>query len=226
MAKTYLITGVSRGLGLELASQLSARGERVIGTVRNPGQAPGPARQACARLVPLEVSSEASILSLAAALGDEKVDVLINNAGVSSEEKSLAEITAQEMLRVLMINTVAPLLITRAMGERMAESTVKKIVNISSELGSIAGCRAGFSYAYRASKAALNMVSAQLACELGAAHYTVVSLHPGWVQTDMGGPMAPLTSVQSAGAMIRVIDSLVPADNGKFLSFDGSVLPW
>ena len=110
------------------------------------------------------------------------------------------------------------------MGERMAESTVKKIVNISSELAA-SRVAAGFSYAYRASKAALNMVSAQLACDLGAALHGGVAAS-GLVQTDMGGPMAPLTSVQSAGAMIRVIDSLVPADNGKFLSFDGSVLPW
>jgi NAD(P)-dependent dehydrogenase (short-subunit alcohol dehydrogenase family) len=226
LARTYLITGVSRGLGLELALQLTARGDRVIGTVRDAGQAPGQAREACARLLSLEVSSEGSISHVPALLGDETVDVLINNAGVSSEEKTLAEITAQDMLRVLMVNSVAPLLVARAVKPNMAGSAVKKIVNISSELGSIARCRGGFSYAYRASKAALNMTSAQLACDLGPEHFTVVALHPGWVQTDMGGPMAPLTPPQSAAAMIRVFDSLSTADNGKFLSFDGSVLPW
>ena len=225
MATTYLVTGSNRGLGLEFARQLSARGDNVIGTVRDVAKAaeePGHA----ASLVPLELSEQASIEALPTHMGDRPIDVLINNAGVSSDARTLADVSMDEFHRVFAINSFAPVLVTRSLLPNLRKGSRKIVVTVSSQLGSITNNSGGSSYAYRGSKAAVNMLSVSMHHELRGDGFTCVVVHPGWVQTDMGGPNAPLKPEESVAHLIRLIDRLTPEDGGKFFNYDGKTLPW
>lgn len=225
MPSTYLITGANRGIGLEFARQLTARGDTVIATRRDASRA-GEIERVASRVIDLDVSDPASIAALPAALGDAPIDVLINNAGVSAEAKTLEDCTAAELQSVFMVNSTAPMLVGRAALPSLRAGRRKHIVNITSQLGSIANNTGGSSYAYRASKAALNMLTRSMANELVPEGFVCVAVHPGWVRTDMGGAAAPLMPAKAVAAMIRLFDRLDAADNGKFLSFDGTPLPW
>ncbi len=228
MSKTYLVTGASRGIGLEFARVLSKRGDRVIAAVRDPAGAKtlgelGP----YLRVLKVEVSDPASIAALAQSVGQEPIDVLINNAGVASRgSKQLDQLEATELAHVLMVNSIAPILVARAMLTNLRAGNRKTIVNISSQLGSIANNTGGSSYGYRASKAALNQFNRSLANELRPEGFTCLALHPGWVKTDMGGAGADITVETSVSHMIRVIDAATPAHTGAFLNYDGTPLPW
>lgn len=221
---TWLVTGANRGIGLELVRQLAAAGERVIATSRQPDSAAELGRLA-ARVVALDVALPASIDLLPKHI-DEPIDVLINNAGVSSTSNALSACTPDEFARVFAINSTGPILVARALIDRLRAGRRKAIVHITSQLGSIANNTGGSSYAYRASKAALNQLNRSLAAELTKEAFTCVAIHPGWVRTDMGGPQAPLTPPQSAEHILRTIAALSPADSGKFLNYDGVPLPW
>lgn len=223
---TYFITGASRGIGLELARQLRARGEMVFGTVRQ--QSSAAALDAIgATPVLLSVDQPDSIASLPQRIGaDTPIDCLINNAGVSSTSKSLADLSAAELQRVLMINAIAPMLVTQALAANLRAGRGRIIAHITSQLGSIANNTGGSSYGYRASKTALNQFNKSLANELGPQGFVCVALHPGWVRTDMGGPNATLSISDSASSLIKVLDRLSPAENGQFLNYDGSPIPW
>lgn len=222
---TWLITGANRGIGLEFVRQLAARNQRVIAVCRNP-QAAAEARTIAARTLAADVSNEASLAALAAELGGEPIDVLINNAGVSSETRTLADCTAERLASVLTVNAIGPILTTRALLPRLRDSKRRLIVHISSQLGSIANNTGGSSYGYRASKAAINQLNRSLAAELAPDGFTCLAMHPGWVRTDMGGPNATLSPQQSVASMLGVLDAATPAQNGAFLNFDGTVLPW
>ncbi len=225
---TYLITGANRGIGLEFVRQLTARGDSVIGTARDPSALSAEARAVPGvRWVALEVADPASIDSLPTrldALGS--IDVLINNAGVSSTAKTLAELTAAELHRVFAVNTFAPLLVTKVLMPLLTAGGRKLIVNITSQLGSIANNTGGSTYAYRASKTGLNQLNASLANELRLAGFTCLAMHPGWVQTDMGGKQATLTPETSVRHLLGVIDKAELGMSGKFLNYDGAPLPW
>lgn len=225
MAKTILVTGANRGLGLEFAKQLAARGDRVVATVRRADQE-AVLRGVAARVILADVTSAAGIETMARDLAGETIDVLINNAGVSSESATLAKTTPEEMDRVFRVNSTAPLMVTRAALPALRAGGRKLVVNISSQLASIANNTGGSSYAYRASKCALNMLTTCLANEFRAEGLTFVAMHPGWVKTDMGGPNAPMTPPESVAWMIRTIDGLSLAQSGTFLNYDGKPLPW
>ncbi len=225
---TYLITGANRGIGLEFARQLSRRPETtIIATARRPSEA-----TELSRLVhevhALDVADEGGISALGARLKDRPggIDVLINNAGVSSDQKSIGSLTQAELRRVFDINAFAPMLLTRAVLPCLRAGTRRTVFNITSALGSIAGNTGGSSYAYRASKAALNMLTVSLSHELRGEGFCCVVAHPGWVQTDMGGTQAPLTPEQSVSAMLKVIDGLKPEDTGRFFNYDGKPIAW
>jgi NAD(P)-dependent dehydrogenase (short-subunit alcohol dehydrogenase family) len=223
---TYLITGANRGLGLEFARQLSKRPDTtIIATARQPEKATDLARLVH-QVLPLDVTDADSLRALAVTLKDRPIDVLINNAGVSSEVKSVAKLDLAELQRVFAINAFGPMLVTGAVLENLRAGRRKTVFNITSQLGSIASNTGGSSYAYRASKTALNQLTVSLSHELKAEGFTCVAVHPGWVQTDMGGKNAPLTTEVSIAAMLRVIDDLKPEDTGKFLNYDGAPLPW
>ena len=233
MTTTYLVTGANRGIGLEFARQLAARGDHVIATTRDPekaGELELLGERGNVRVMMLDASDAESIDRLSHALEARPIDVLINNAGVSSETRTLGAVSFEALEKVFRVNAHAPLMVTQKLMENLRAGRRKTIVHISSQLASITNNLApgggGSSYGYRGSKAALNMMNACLANELRGEGMISVVLHPGWVQTDMGGANAHLTPSESVTQMIGVIDALGPLDSGRFLNFDGKALPW
>lgn len=216
-----LITGANRGIGLELARQMAARGRKVIGTARRPQEAAE--LQKVAKVIALDVADEASVEAMAKEVGDEAVDVLVNNAGVSSKSPKLELCTKEELTRVLAINSIGPVLVTKALLGNVRKGERRLVVNITSQLGSIARNEGG-SYGYRASKAALNMFTSCMAKE--HKDVTFIAMHPGWVQTDMGGQNAPLKVEESVSSMLLALERVGAAHSGGFLNFDGTTIPW
>lgn len=223
--RTVLITGANRGIGLELARQYSAAGWRVIGTARRPDAAEA-LRGVGAEVVQLDVTDQASVDHLSAELVGQPIDVLINNAGRHSVKWTLDEIDIDDLKNVLDINTLGPIRVVRALLANLRAGELRHIVNITSNLGSIAENTDGGFYGYRESKAALNMFTKSLAAELGPEGFICIVLHPGWVKTDLGGPNAPLEVEESVSGMRSVIEDLSPADNGTFRTHDGDQMAW
>lgn len=236
---TILITGASRGLGLEFAAQYARAGWRVHATCRDPEAAD--ALNAMAAGAPdtvalhptvalhrLDVTDRGQILALAAALGGEPIDVLLNNAGVyRDQDRAFGNLDYAGWEETLRVNTLGPMRMAEAFVDRVAASARKLIVCISSQMGSIGDTvGGGGSYAYRSSKTALNSVVKGLAGDLRDRGITVVAVHPGWVATDMGGADAPLSPAESVRAMRAMIERLAPAASGTFLKYDGSEIPW
>ena len=221
---TILITGAARGLGLDFVKQYAARGWRVHACARDP-DALKEIKGEVVRHV-LEVTDYAAVSALAETLSGEAIDVLLCNAGVAGREATVfGSIDPAVWRQTFEVNALAPLMMAEAFAGHVARSQGRKLVAISSRLGSIALADNG-RYAYRASKAALNMEWKGLSKDLAGKGLICVVLHPGWVQTDMGGTAATLTIEQSVPAMVKVIDALKPADNGRFINYDGSELPW
>lgn len=217
---TVLITGANRGLGLEFARQYGGAGWTVIGTAREPDQADA-LRETGARVLPLDIADPSEIAGLAQAMGDEPIDLLIANAGVYGEDSFDAE--AWE--RVLRVNVIGPTQLADALRRNVAASGLKRMIAVTSGMGSIAETSGGH-IPYRSSKAALNMAWKNLALDYDGDGITVAVINPGWVQTDMGGPGAAITPAQSITGMRGIIDALSPADTGRFLSWDGKEYPW
>jgi NAD(P)-dependent dehydrogenase (short-subunit alcohol dehydrogenase family) len=227
MPQTMIVTGASRGIGLEMCRVLATRGDRVIATAR--ATTPALAELASAHgveVMELEVTDAGSINALAKRLSGRPIDALINNAGVSSTAKSISELTMEELQRVFAINASAPMLVAAALLPNLRLGARKVVMNISSQLASIANNKGGSTYPYRASKTALNQLTVCMANELRADGFCCVCVHPGWVKTDMGGPNAPLLPPESAGYLIRLLDGLTPAKSGSFLNYDGATMPW
>lgn len=225
MPNTYFVTGATRGIGLEFARQLSARGDEVLATARDPKNA-GELTTFPLSIGGLDLSDAISIEGIGEAMAGRPLDVLINNAGVGSHTKSITDCTADELQRVFLINSTAPMLVAKALLPSLRLGKRKLIVSVSSQLASIANNTGGSSYAYRASKAALNQFNKSLANELAPEGFTCVVVHPGWVRTDMGGPNAPILPAESVKKLLALIDRLTTDDNGKFFNNDGSTLPW
>ena len=224
---TAFITGANRGLGLEFVKQLSARGDTVYAACRKPDDADDLNALAGdkVRVVKLDVDDPATVHSAADAVEGE-LDLLINNAGIfgpETAEQSLSGFDADEAMKVYRTNVAGPLLVTRALADKMASPS--KAVSISSGYGSIANA-GDWPLFYCCSKAALNMAGKILADVLRSRNITVASLSPGWVQTDMGGQNATLTPEESIRGMLQVIDGLKPEDSGRFLNHKGDELPY
>jgi NAD(P)-dependent dehydrogenase (short-subunit alcohol dehydrogenase family) len=235
---TTLITGANRGLGLEFVRQYAADGWQVIAGCRDPDQA-AELQELVARAngavepQPLDVADGRSVAELARKLAGRPIDLLVNNAGMGgSGRETLGQIDYERWQEVLAVNTLGPLRVTEALIDNVAASPRKLVVTVSSGLGSLerlaqqSGTGSGLGYAYRTSKAAVNMAMLALAHEVRPRGITVVILNPGWVRTDMGGPNARLSPEESIAGMRRVIAGLTPADAGRFLSYDGTELPW
>ncbi len=222
---TVLVTGANRGLGLEFARQYREAGWNVIGTARKPDEA-NELKALNVRVVQLDVTNQESADRMAAELASQPIDLLINNAGIFPRVGRIDEIDFDDYNRTLSVNTVGPVRVTRALLPNLRQGKLKMIAGLSSNLGSIAENERGNFYGYRESKAALNMFTKTLAAELGPDGFICVVLTPGWVQTDMGGPNAPLQPADSVSGMKAVLDKLTPAANGTFWSYDGSQMPW
>ena len=233
----YLITGTSRGIGLELTRQLLAAGQSVVAAARDPESAAGlKALQRdyskTLKLVKLDVSNEQSIAELPAQLKDLAViDVLINNAGVfngpsnpSRESPSFGQTPVSDLREVFETNAVGPFLVTRALLPWLQKSKQASVAHITSLMGSIADNSSGGYYAYRMSKAALNMFNKSFSKD--HPQITSVVLHPGWVRTDMGGPSATLAVEDSARGLLNVIASLNASNSGHFYDYSGRELKW
>jgi len=235
---TALITGANRGLGLEFTRQYLAESWHVIATCRNPDDARSlrALQDSHSRLqtVAIDVGRQDSIERAAAELGGQPVDVLVNNAGLfgpsesrdSDWRQSFGHIDRDIWLDILNVNTIAPVKMAEAFIANVAGSGQKKIVTLSSGYGSISDTGPGGLYAYRTSKAAVNMAMATLAKELASQGIIVALLCPGWCRTDMGGPSAPHDPADSVARMRGLIDGLGPADSGSFIHHSGRRLPW
>ena len=233
--QTILITGANRGIGLELTRQYMGQGTAFIfAACRAPEnaeslQALASANPARLAIVQLDITDAASIerarQAVAAKAGS--LDLLINNAGIAGtpSARRLGQLTAAEVSRVIDTNAVSPLLLTQAFRPLLQASAAARVVMISSGNGSLTNAR-GNSYAYRMSKAAMNMAARVLALDAAMAGITTVTVNPGWVKTDMGGPDAALEPAESASALLALFARLSAADNGKFFQYDGSSLPW
>lgn len=220
---TILITGAGRGIGLEFARQYAAAGWRVLGTVRDP-LAGRPLSDAGGEVYVADVADPASIARLKGALAGVELDVVLNNAGIYGQDQSFGSVDADAFMAVMRTNALAPLKVAEAFADQLAGRKV--IATITSLMGSIAENSSGNFYAYRASKAAANMVMKTLALDLGSRGITAIALSPGWVRTDMGGAEAPLSPAEAVSGMRAVLDKVSLNDSGKFFHFDGSELPW
>lgn len=231
--ETVLITGSSRGLGLEWVKQLAAAGWRIHATCRHPAEAEG--LKALAKAHPrvtvhrLDVTQQDEIQGLAMVLEGEAIDVVINNAGVYFE-KLLPDVLGSFRFRdwetTLRVNTIGAVRVTEAFIEHVARSRRRLIVAITSHMGSIAEIESAGSYYYRSSKAALNAAMKGLSLELKPRGMGVLLLHPGWVQTRMGGSAAPLLASDSVAGMRLLIERFTLADTGRFLRYNGTEIPW
>lgn len=224
---TIFVTGANRGLGLEFARSYAADGWRVHACCRFPERAKDLSAIAGEVAVhKLDVTDGLRVASLARELADERIDILINNAGVLHEANNLGGVDYEDWVEELKVNTIAPARMAERFQKQVAASERKLIVNLSSGMGSIGAATSGDSIVYRSSKAGLNMVTKCLALDYAKHGITVVSISPGWVATDMGGPNGQLTPAESIANMRRVIDRLAPADSGRFFNRHGEELPW
>jgi NAD(P)-dependent dehydrogenase (short-subunit alcohol dehydrogenase family) len=230
--ETVLITGANRGIGLELTRQYLQKQTRVFAACRTPEreQSLSELKQSSSetlRICPLEVTDEHSVKSLADALRDETIDVLINNAGISGgDRQDIQHMDYAMWAQTLAVNTMAPFRITVALLDNLRRSRKPRVITLSSQLGSMLRATSTGNYAYRSSKAAVNKVMQGLAVDLRSENIIVCPVHPGWVQTDMGGAKADLTVQESASGLIQLIDRLKPSDSGHFLKWNGEEHPW
>jgi len=228
-----LVTGANRGLGLEFARQLLARGDRVVATCRHPGKATAlnllagehPGRL---QVVPLDVAETRSHAALVHELplltGGEAIGLLINNAGILRSGERFGTVQDKDLEASFRTHALGPLLLVQALSPQLADGGT--VANISSEIGSI-GLRQEFrTPSYAIGKAAQNMATSLLAQALRARGIKSVALHPGWVLTDMGGDGAQLVPRDSVTGLLRVIDGLQAGDSGRFLDWRGQTLPW
>ncbi|MDH3633630.1 MAG: SDR family oxidoreductase [Gammaproteobacteria bacterium] len=229
--RTILITGANRGIGLELTEQFAKDGWQVLACCRSPadaGELQALTEQGTAIEVhTLDVTNYEQMASLADQLRDRPIDILLSNAGIyGSKGASFGEIDAVEWRNVLEVNTIAPLMLVQAFVEQVAASQQKLVAVISSKVGSIADNSSGGSYMYRSSKTAVNQVVKSLSIDLADRGISVISLHPGWVQTDMGGPNAEISTDASVSGLKNILQSAGLAQSGQFIEYDGSSIPW
>ena len=239
MRRNCLVTGANRGIGLEFVRQLLARGEHVVAACRHPGKATalnGLAGEHPGRLhvLPLDVAepkSRANLLhELPLVLGDGddgapgRLDLLINNAGVLHSGERFGHVEQALLEDSLRTNAIGPFLLTQALAPLLADAGT--VANISSQLGSITNTTRFGTPSYDISKAAQNMGSVLLARALAERGIVVLALHPGWVQTEMGGAQAQVAPADAVAGLLRVIDAATPAQSGSFLDWRGEPLPW
>jgi NAD(P)-dependent dehydrogenase (short-subunit alcohol dehydrogenase family) len=227
-----LITGANRGLGLEFARQYLANGWQVYAACRDPESASELRRLADGSgqkllIIGLDVTDPLSIKAAAAELAGRAIEVLLNNAGVGGVRgQTIGNIDYKAWAKVLDVNTLGPMRVAEAFVDNVARSERKLIVTIISGMGSIADNTSGGAFAYRSSKAAVNMVMRSLAIDLAPRGITCVVVNPGWVQTDMGGSPATLTPAESVTRLRRFIDTLGPGQSGRFFNYDGREYAW
>ncbi len=226
-----LVTGANRGLGLGFVTNYLGKNVNVVSTTRDIKSS----RELLSlkekfpdnlEIFELDLLKESAGDTLANFLGERPIDILINNAGIGSTNQHFQAVSPKPWLEVLKVNLIAPLMVTQSIIDNVKKGVDKKIYFLSSQLGSIGDNTSGGMYIYRSSKTGLNQVVKSLSVDLKPQGITVVSLHPGWVKTDMGGPNAPVSIDESIEGMTQVIHTTDIRDTGRFLNYDGKELPW
>ncbi len=224
---TLLITGANRGLGLEFVRQYLAEGWTVRACCRNPERSKQLKQLGGdIHVHKLDVTDALHVANLTREMREEPIDLLINNAGVYGPRSGFGGQDFDAWRDVLEINLLAPMRMVESFLPQLELAGAPAVVNISSRLGSIETDEGGGSYPYRTSKAALNMVTKNLSVDLADKGITVVSVHPGWVRTDMGGKSASVSPEDSVSGLRAVIADLTPDKSGRFFGYDGEELPW
>ena len=237
---TILITGCNRGFGFLLTDLFADAGWHVLACCRNPDQAPelqelGRARSGAIDIFALDVTDHDAIDALAQELEGTTIDVLLNNAGVLGkinntpgvlETQAFGKFDAEEWDLLWRVNTVAPMKMAEAFVDHVAASEQKKIVTLTSVIGSIGGNQFGGLYAYRASKAAANAIMKSMSVDLATRGIIAFPLHPGYAKTDMGGAGADIEPIEGAEGIFKVICEADEDAAGRFWMYDGSELPW
>ncbi|KAG8732179.1 hypothetical protein FRC11_000235 [Ceratobasidium sp. 423] len=232
----YLVVGANRGLGLEFVRQLLQKPEnRVIATYRDASKLGELNKLSSEWLnvgrlesVQLDMNDDESCKAAVNTVQSRtaSIDVLIINAGINNHIHSLLEQSIDDFAKTFSNNVLGPLRITQHFAPLLNTSRLSKLVFITSVQGSLSRGKNSITPSYGMSKAALNMMGRKLAHELEPSNVAVVLVHPGWVQTDMGGSDAPVTPVQSIGGMLKVIDKVDLKNSGEYWQWDGQSLPW
>ena len=223
-----LITGANRGIGLQLTKHYIDAGWDVIATYQNAEGNDALQALACPRLTLLQadVSNDEGISKIASYFQGQGLDLLINNAGIyGPRDKTFGKVERQAWREILEVNTISPMMLAQSLADSLAQNKGTLAI-ISSKVGSIDDNTSGNAYMYRTSKTAVNQVIKCLSIDLGPRDITVVSLHPGWVRTDMGGPNGSIDVLTSVSGLTKVIENLNADQNGHFINYDGSPIPW
>ena len=224
--KNILITGANRGIGLKFAEILSAN-NNIYATARDITKADDLEKLDNTELLELDLLNKDSIKSFCSELKDIPLDMIINNAGIFQDEQMEETILDPELwLDEIMINAIGPVVLSQKLKENIMSGNDKKIIFISSQMGSIDDNYSGGYYFYRTSKSALNSAAKSLSIDWKADGISVLMLHPGWVRTDMGGSNAKLDIDTSVSKMLDVINSLDMGKTGTFLNYEGKKLEW
>lgn len=231
--KRIFITGASRGIGLELARQCLQRGDQVFASCRQPDSADGLQQLKSTNpdrltILQLDVTNQSEVESVAEQVSAEidHLDILFNNAGVLKSGEQIGNLNSDSLLKVLHVNSVGPVMVAQSLLDLLKAGKAGKIVNVTSQLGSISRKRSGGRYSYDGSKAALNMFSRTLAFDVIDDGIITIVIHPGWVRTDMGGRGAFIGVEESAAGILNVTEKLTKKDVGRFLAWDGAEIPW
>jgi NAD(P)-dependent dehydrogenase (short-subunit alcohol dehydrogenase family) len=223
-----VIIGASQGIGYEFVRQYTANpNDTIIATFRD-----DEAKQKLLALgsniqvYPLDVRDLDAIKGLAHKLEGTPIDTLIVNAGIYGDNIELSQDSIDMWVDVFKVNTVAPVMIALSLTKNLLEGAQKKLIAITSQMGSIDDNSSGGHIPYRTSKAALNMAWKSLSLDFAKHGIIATVLHPGWVQTRMGGEAAPIDVETSVASMRAVIDDLRPAHSGAFLRYNGSTIAW
>lgn len=233
MDRVALITGAGRGIGAELCRLLLEAGDTVVACPRSGGseilaglEAAHPGRL---HVIPMDVADESSVLAAAREVGSvvDRIDLLFNNAGLyHKDEGTLGDLRPDKLGSAFAVNAVGPLLIVRSLLPLLRKGRDKRLAQLTSLMGSVEDNTSGGSYGYRMAKAALNMAVRNLAHELAPEGFLCFAIHPGWVQTRMGGGGAPLKLGPASAEVLRIALEATAAENGAFLGPGGKRLPY
>jgi len=231
--ETILVTGASQGLGLEWVRQCARRGWRVYATCRDPLDAGNlqhlASEYAGLTMHRLDVTNPADVTEIKRDLRGTPIDLLVLNAGIFPDFSScrpLGDLDYEAWEKTLQVNVLGAARITEALVDNVASSIRRLVVGISSEMGSIGRLQSEGCFAYRSSKAALNMTMRGIALERRPRGVGVLLLHPGWVKTGLGGPSASMEAGESVRSMLERVSEFKPEQSGNLYRYDGVPIPW
>ena len=228
--ETVLITGANRGIGFEFVKHFSQHAKRVIACCRDPEKASElkslESSKPNIEIHTLDVTNNMQIEALEKAFQGQTIDLLINNAGIYGPKHAESQLDKAIWSKVFEVNVMAPIQIARALSNNLKHSTNAVVANISSKMGSITDNGSGGASIYRSSKAALNAATKSFALDYASQGITTILLHPGWVQTDIGGQSALINTQTSIQGMSAVLENTNQSKNGLFFNYDGDIIPW